>query len=355
MHNLDLKICNAVLVGSSMVLSSYFGWSIVGGDGLFAGIMAFVCATAAFLVSALVWRTSMNWRARNWAGFVTTGTLAAIAIAFNIVADYTTASIFRDQVMVMSDNTNVMAEQSRAEVERLEKAIANLRGESAWRTKYESPATYDALILEQKQVVDRGRNVYERTKQCTDTTLPISSQVCSEIARLEAQKANAQRRQVILAELKTLGEQLAIARQEVETHKKVANPAQAQVRSIVTWFRLDRNHTEHSDWWGAKSIMLYMTILLTALICFLGWELGSGARAAVSVDAPQPVRRNRWLEAPDETRPIPLPATDSPPRPGTSSNSTTVVYSNTASGHDHAAIQKLLRELEEDFGLTPKH
>ena len=52
-----------------------------------------------------------------------------------------------------------------------------------------------------------------------------------EIARLEAQAANAQRRQVILAEMKTLGEQLKVARGEVETNKKMSNPALAQIRS----------------------------------------------------------------------------------------------------------------------------
>ena len=354
MHNLDLKICNAVLVGSSMLLSAYFGWSIIGGEGLFAGIMAFVCATAAFLVSALVSRASGNFKAGNWSGFLVMAILAGLAIAFNIVADYTTASIFRDQVLVQSDNSNVVAEQSRGEVQRLEKAIANLRGESAWRTKFEAPQTYDALIMEQKQKVDRGRNIYQRTKQCTDTTLPISSQVCSEIARLEAQKANAQRRQVILAELKTLGEQLAIARNEVETNKKVSNPALAQVRSITTWFRLDRSPTDHSDWWGAKSIMLYMTILLTALICFLGWELGQHRVMEPTPPQPRPRPNNRWIAAAPEHQPepIPLPATDPPPTPG---NNSTVIYSKTTQSHDKDAIRRLMAELEDEFGLQPKH
>ncbi len=187
--------------------------------------------------------------------------------------------------------------------------MANLRAETAWRTKYESPETYEALIVEQKQRTDRGRNIFARTKQCTDTTLAVSEQVCREIARLEAQKANAIRRQVILAELKTLGAQLEQARTESEVNKKMTNPALAQTRAITAWFKMDRRADEASDWWGGKSIMLYLTVLLTGLITILGWELGQVRGAPVSSSAPPERPRNRWIAAENhEPEPIPLRA-----------------------------------------------
>jgi hypothetical protein len=248
----------------------------------------------------------------------------------------------------------VLAENARTEVQRLESAIANLKGEAAWRTKYESPETYDALIYEQRNKTDRGANIWTRTKNCTDTTLKVSEEVCTEIARLTAQKANAIRRQVILSELKTLGAQLVEAKAEVETHKKVSNPALAQVRSITTWFNLDRSPTDHSDFWGAKSIMLYMTILLTALICVLGWELG---QYRPIIEPPAPKRpRNRWIAA--ENHPpeaIPLRAEPAPPVSPSGSTVHVTSYTTKARAHDHEALQRLMRELEEDFGLEPRH
>lgn len=360
MHNLELRICNWILVGASMYLSGYYGWSLMLGEMPFAGIMFAVAAAVAFLVSLLVRLAAFRYAQGNWVGFVMAGVMACVAIFFNIVSDYSSATILRDQYMTSVYNDNQVHDNAVAEAKRLETAIANLRAETAWKTKYESPETYSALITEQKQRTDRGRNIFERTKQCTDTTLPISEQVCREIARLEAQRANATRRQVILAELKTLGEQLATARAEAEANRKMTNPALAQTRAITSWFMLDRNSTEATDWWGGKSIMLYLTILLTGLITVLGWELGS-SRPPVVVEPPQRPR-NRWIASEVPTEPIPL--TPEPPPPsaptyppvGANSHTTnTVVYAKTSKSHDSEAIARLMRELEDEFGLQPKH
>jgi hypothetical protein len=355
MHNLELRICNWVLVGASMFLSGYYGYSLMLGEMPFAGVMFVVCAIVAFLVSLLVRLASLRFQRGEWVSFVMASVMAGIAIFFNIVSDYSSATILRDHYMTSVYNDNRLHENAVAEVKRLETAMGNLRAETAWRTKFEAPETYAALITEQKQRTDRGRNIYARTKQCTDTTLAISEQVCREIARLEAQKANAVRRQVILAELKTLGEQLEVARTEAETNKKMTNPALAQTRAITAWFTLDRQSTDGVDWWGGKSIMLYLTVLLTGLITILGWELGQ--HRAPIVTPPHPERpRNRWISSENHgPEPIPLAPADPPPLPPGHHTSNTVVYAKTAKGYDSEAIKRLMMELEEEFGLQPKH
>lgn len=348
----DIRICNALLVGISMMMSAYFGWSILGGeDGWpFSYGLATIAAIVCYLVSYFAQRASLAWTTRKLGSFVMATAMLAIVIAMNIVADYTTASIFRDQVNVETDNTNLIARNARREVTRIEAAIANLRAETAWRTQFESPETYDALILKQKQIVDRGANVYARTKQCTDTTLPISSQVCQEIARLEADKANAQRRQEILSELKTLGEQLVTAKREAAEQKQVTNPALAQVRSITTWFTLDRQSSDRVDWWGAKAIMLYMTILGTAVITYLGWHIAQlKIQAGVEEQKPRP-RQSRWLPAPENHEPIPLKAEDWQPRDPTPGGATVFIKSSSKGVDvDHGALARLMRELEEQY------
>src|SRR5210317_1965928 len=358
MHNLELRICNWILVGASMFLSGYDGYSLMLGEMPFAGIMFVVCASVAFLVSLLVRLASLRFQRGEWVSFVMAATMAGIAIFFNIVSDYSSATILRDHYMTSVYNDNKIHDNAVAEAKRLETAIANLRAETAWKTKYESPETYQALITEQKQRTDRGANIFARTKQCTDTTLPISEQVCREIARLEAQRANATRRQVILAELKTLGEQLEIARTEAETNKKLTNPALAQTRAITAWFTLDRESSDGVDWWGGKSIMLYLTVLLTGLITILGWELGQFKGAPI-VEPPRP--RARYIASdlpnhpPSSAEPIPLSPEPPPPLGQTSHTSNTVVYTRSGSSHDSQAIARLMKELEEEFGLQPKH
>ena len=355
-RHLDIRLCNWLIVGISMMMSGYFGWAIMGGGSIFAGGMAVMCAIVCYLVSYFAQDASKAFKSGHFGNFVSSVVLCGVAIAFNIVSDYSTASIFRDQLVVATDNNNTVAENARAEVSRIDKAIANLREETAWRTKYESPETYDALISQQKQVVDRGRNVFERTKECTDTTLPISSDVCQAIEKLKADRANAVRRQIILSELKTLGEQLRIAKAEVSDQKVISNPAQAQVQSITTWFLLDRKTSDRTDWWGAKAIMLYMTILSTAIITYLGFKIG--ALQAQYEAEPVPVRRvrhNRWLPAPEPTQhdePIPL---KSEPVPGGTSSLTIHKTSVTKPNFDQGAIERLMRELEDDFGLKRPH
>ena len=359
-RHLDIRLCNWLIVGISMMMSGYFGWAIMGGGSIFAGGMAVMCAIVCYLVSYFAQDASKAFKSGHFVNFISSVVLCGVAIAFNIVSDYSTASIFRDQLVVATDNNNTVAENARTEVSRLEKAIANLREETAWRTKYESPETYDAMINQQKQIVDRGRNVYQRTKECTDTTLPISSQVCQAIDKLKADQANAVRRQIILSELKTLGEQLKTAKGEVSEQKVVANPAQAQVQSITTWFLLDRQTTDRTDWWGAKAIMLYMTVLSTAIITYLGFRIGALA-AHYEPDEPPParVRHNRWLPPPEPEReshpPIALKAEPVPPSPSSSSSYTIHKTSISKPNFDQGAIDRLMQELEDDFGLQRRH
>lgn len=355
-RHLDVRLCNWLIVGISMMMSGYFGWAIMGGWSIFAAGMAVTCAIVCYLVSYFAKDASKAWQRGNFINFSSSVALCCVAVAFNIVSDYSTASIFRDQLVVATDNNNTVAENARREVTRIENEILNRRMETAWRTPYESPETYDAKINQQKQIVDNGRNVWQRTKECSDTTLPTSSQVCQAIDQLKADKANAERRQIILSELKTLGEQLQIAKGEVSDQKVISNPAQAQVQSITTWFLLDRETSDRTDWWGAKAIMLYMTVLSTAIITYLGFKIGALQAQYEAEEVPvRRVRHNRWLPPPDlaqHDEPIPLKAE---PVPGAMSSVTIHKTSVSKPNYDQGAIDRLMRELEDDFGLKRPH
>jgi len=112
------------------------------------------------------------------------------------------------------------------------------------------------------------------------------------------------------------------------------------------------------DWWGGKSIMLYLTVLLTGLITILGWELGQSKAAAMVEPAPRP--RARYITSdlpnhpPSSAEPIPLSPEPTPQLGKTSHTSNTVVYSRSGSSHDSEAIRRLMAELETEFGLEPR-
>ena len=48
MHNLELRICNWILVGASMFLSGYYGYSLMLGEMPFAAIMFAVLKESGF-------------------------------------------------------------------------------------------------------------------------------------------------------------------------------------------------------------------------------------------------------------------------------------------------------------------
>lgn len=364
MRDIPLHLLNAIFTVSSCGLSGYAGWLLASDLGLVIQCITALCfSSVAFGLSFAVVGRHRYELARDRAGYERMTRLAYYLLAANLITDFSASSALRDQSMVTTKNVNQVAQLADDEVERIEKAMAELRRETAWRTKYDAPEAYSALIAQQKQVVDRGANVYARTKQCTDTTLPVSSQVCQRIKELEGEKAMAERRQVILAELKTLGEQLAQARQEAANKQERGNAAIAPIIGLYRFLTGSSSYEQAKVEWGLSLFVIVFTGIMSAAIWFFSSEVGTRLGP---MEPPEPRQRrqrrpdNYWLPAPEAPPPIALESVDIPrdPQGGAGAGGTSVtVYRETtkANGYDRDEISRikaeLAREIARDAGL----
>lgn len=375
LHHPDLgaHLFNTVMTAGSMGLSGYCGWLIADGSGVFIqAITAAVFSMIAFGLSLMVVRRERYTQSMSAAEVAQDRTAYILAqnqqkktaravwflLAANLLTDYSASAALRNVTITAADNTNVVAINARTEVTRLEAKERDLKGERAWINKYESPASYDAMISEQMQITDKGSNVFARTKGCTDTTLPISQSVCQRIKQLEADRANATRRQVVLAELTTIGEQLAAAKQAVSETPKAGNAAMAPIVQLVQMLTQSLDNDKSNVQWGLNYFVLFMTAIFSAGIYYFSSELGSRMGpmpAAVAFQTWQPKPKQKWLEAPEPVEPDEPIQLKSEPVPGVSSSVTIHKTSISKPNYDQGAIDRLMRELEDDFGLKRPH
>lgn len=365
--DLGLQVSNWVFTIGSTGLSGYCGWLVADGNSIPVRL-ASMCLFAMVAVALSNWvvrreRYELSLaeaeEKKDRVGYLQAKkklrrarfAVGALLLA-NIATDYSASASLRNLTITKADNVNTVAVNARNEVSRIESKIKDLKGESAWRTKYEAPASYEAKISEQMQITDRGRNVFARTKGCTDTTLAVSQAVCQRIKQLEGDKANAERRQVVLAELKTLGEQLATAKQQVANTPRSGNAALAPIVQLVQMLTQTLNNDKADVQWGLNYFVLFMTFVFSAGIYFCSAELGSRMGPMSSPrpfeDEPAPRRqRQKWLEAPEDMPPhdpIPLKAQDVPTQP-----STTVLNVSQSGGpkFDRAALDRLMEDVRD--------
>ena len=361
MYDIPLHALNSVFTVSSSGLSAYAGWLLASDLGWHIQVITALCfsAVAIGFSSSLVWRQRYL-LARDREGYERMNRLAYFLLCANLLTDFSASTAMRDQSIVQTKNINQVARLAGDEVERIETRMRELRRDAAWRTKYDAPAAYAALIDQQKQVVDKGRNVWQRTKQCTDTTLPISSQVCQRIRQLEGEMAMAERRQIILAELKVMGEQLAQARREAAAKQERGNPALAPIIGLYRFVTGSVGYEEAQVKWGLSLFILIITGIMSAAIWFFSSEVGTRLGPMLPPEPRKPKRRSDdyWeLPPPKTPKAIALEATDPPPRhPQGGGTSVTVIRETSQDpviDRDELARlrRELAREIAEDAGL----
>lgn len=309
----ELTIIRSVLINCSMFLTGWFGWSWGSSGGEVLGVVTaliFMMVTRGvgrfFILSARYHRQGAHASAVLWLA------LGSFCGVVNILTDYGVSAAMRDQSIVQSSNQNALAKDARGEVKRLEKRIAEIRATTQWKTTWLSPEAYDAKILALKNETESGRNIFQRSKECTNTTVASSQRVCQAIAQATADKANAQNRLAMKAELVQLERELVEAKAQAADNQTVSNPAVAQIKSIVAWVGLSREASDNKVFWGNQGIMLITCVLMTFAIIGLSIEQGlregrhlegdlapvdhhpAPPRQLTTQAAPEPAERDAW-------------------------------------------------------------
>lgn len=305
---------------ASMALSAYCGWNTAAGSHISIKVAyAVMFSLVAFGLSVYVVRRERYRLSRDKEAYTGARHIVWFLLAANLLTDYSASASLRDLTNVKADNETTVAVNARNEVSRIETRLKDLKGEKAWRTKYNAPESYDAQINAQKQVTERGRNIWQRSKQCTDTTLASSQAVCQAIADLNAARANATRRQVVLAEIAALDKELRGAKADVAANGIASNAGLAPIAKLVSMLTLTLDNEKSDIQWGENFFVLFFTIVISSAIYFSSADLGRRLGPMPDPMAPQEPEQepeNWWItddrpaRAPDE--PIPLKSEPSP-------------------------------------------
>jgi hypothetical protein len=303
----SLKIMNLVFTAGSCGLSGYCGW-------LLASDLPYAIQVATALIfggiayglsEAIVWRTRYR-LARDREGYVRNTKLALFLLVANLATDYSASSTLRDLAKTNTEVQNTNASNAINEVARLEKRASEIRAQTAWQSTYLAPSAYDSLIDAARLIRDNEA----RRGGCG----PLCERKTTEMAELQANKANAEQRAVLVAEMKQVSEELRNAKSNVKETPKVGNPALAPIIGLVSWATLSLDHETAQVQWGLNSFVLMLTAVITAAIWYFSSELGTRAgpmrpREEPTHAPPQPdYWGERALPAPVGHKPIPLKA-----------------------------------------------
>ena len=271
----------SVIMGSgftvaSMGLSAYCGWNIAAGSHMvMQAISAILFSLVAFGLAVYIVRRERYRLSRDKSAYDGARRIVWFLLIANLLTDYSASAALRNLTNTKADNTNTIARNARSEVDRLTKKIAKRKKDQAWlRTDLEAPAAYDAKIFAQKQITERGRNIWQRSKQCTNTTVASSQAVCSKIASLQAEKAMAVNRVGILAEITSLEQQLVSAKKDVKVNKLSSNAALAPIIQLVNMATLSLDNDKSEIQWGQNFFVLFFTIIITVAIYFSSADIG---------------------------------------------------------------------------------
>ncbi len=332
-YNTDFSLfaLGAAFTLASAGLSAYFGWLRAMGTVAPVQIAsAAICGGIALALAMFVTRRERLRYEGRTPHFRSAGVAVFILLIANITTDFMATQSLFDLTSTRADNINTDAINARNTVRDLNDRVKDLKSETAFKTKFDAPEAYTALINQQKQITERGRNIWQRSKQCTDTTVKSSQDVCVEIASLQANRENAKRRQVILPELAELERQLAAAKKVVAANRKEANAAVTPVDNLTGMLVNALDPSKDTRKWGQNYFIAFLTLVFSAAIYYIAKEQGRRLGPMPKYEAfdlasyhskyEEPLQ----LTAPDghqaapiERPPIPLRAVDRPaPQPG---------------------------------------
>lgn len=285
------RAINVTIVFGSAGLTGVYGWTL--GENVLALCVVFFCIFAA--LSLLVWvlgevlGESLR-LGRTKAVLAVAPFLLAFGV-YDVVTNYGTMSLFRASEINTADVRNTLASNAKTRVENLQKRIDDIRAETAWQTTYLAPEAYDALIASAQLARDNEANRGGCGRICEEKT--------QELATLQANKANAEKRLAMKAEMDQLLIELKEAKLEVAETPTTVSAALTHASNFQSWVTGKMAADDATLFWSnngitlAGSIATSIAAVVTSML--MGW-LPKPARHLRHAEAPPaPVSRNPYL------------------------------------------------------------
>lgn len=265
-HMREIDLIYYSLKYGSMVLTGYFGWTLGSFWWPLGIVMAFIFGAMSLAVGYC-----FEWAGRYSERHLYTHAIRSVMVGclfagFSVLTDYGSAAAIRNASTVEASNQNTLARDARAEVKRLEKRIGEIRATASWRSSFLAPGAYEKMIVAAELIRDNEAKRGGCGRICEQKT--------KELQQLRADKANAENRLALKAELVQLERELVEAKSKSADTLETASPALAQIKSLVSWVNFDRNITENKIFWGNNAIILIGALFANIGIIALAFERG---------------------------------------------------------------------------------
>ncbi|WP_299477058.1 hypothetical protein [uncultured Paracoccus sp.] len=240
----------------------FLAYTAIAAKVMFAGVYGLMSLCLALVIPiAIAW--SLNEGRRTTAALL--GILLALGSIINQVTNVGFTStmmgseihgnrITNNRAAIASDTLGILKDRHDKITSELEKLVG-----------LEPPAAYEARILKLKSETEGGRNIFARSKGCTDTTLKTSQMVCQGIAEATRTAENARRKVALETELAGLLPKLAKASDKSEEKQEEFSPIVAQMRTVSTMWTLSLAPDKDSQDWTVLWFSLFLSLLISAL------------------------------------------------------------------------------------------
>jgi hypothetical protein len=256
--------------------------------------------------------------------------------------------------IISAANTNQVAADAREKVARLRKRDEELTKQIDFKptfggSEWLAPASYDAMIVRAKNETENGRNIFARSKGCTETTLASSQRVCQLIADATAAKANAEARLQWVAERKQIRAELKEAEKYSKENQVAVSSAASQAEFMARFVTASLKPGQTVMSWTT----MFTALGISILISLVGWTLSAAAillQDLRSERRPEPVQAPRYLPEPValQTEPVPVRQAAQAARMDTYRRTTTAEEQQTDN------LDRLRREMEQFLSARPE-
>lgn len=264
-----------MIAACSCVLTGIYG-STFGGDSWFLiGLFFFVFCLISALCPILVNNFFSTLLRTNYARAVILAPFALFFVFVDLVTNGGTAALFREADLVRTDNQNTNAKNTRSEVGRLQKRIAEIRADVAWTGKWRAVGAYDKLIANGEKYVE----LETKRGGCG----PICEKRMRELDSLRSERVNAERREALKAEMVTLERELKDAKVAVAETPTKASAALTHARNLAAGLTGQIEPGGEATFWANYGLSLLSGIAVTLasmaaaiLLAFSGAMQGMG-------------------------------------------------------------------------------
>lgn len=267
---LAFTFCSAALTGS-------FGYEIGEADGWLRNIYAAVGVLISVAVALFSFLTGYLLYRKAWVAATVSVLVAAVFIFGDVMGNFGMAAYSREGSSLLARNTNTAVQYRQRQIDELRKNIQRARDSDLFKANLRTAGAYRThkSQIENRVVAGGGRNIFQRSKGCTNVTLPESEKLCFEWNAAREGIANAEEKERLEASIRAWETKLTNVEAEVIAQPKTIAAAAAQSFNFARIFNQTLKPGEDAATWADMGMSGYMGFISTfgAIFCSIaaGW------------------------------------------------------------------------------------